>query len=253
MKETIDRKELGLVENDLQEEARHREEEKNQKLIAQRTIVFAGAALDTGAEDFSDKFADIAGQVIGADAGWYERSSARVKLESFADTSAVTRATGGGSRGARWNRNRQPTEAQRQAMGMAGEWLAYQYLLKRHEGYVDEASWVSENRHHFFGGDVGHDGAGYDFRVVTPRVEWFYEVKSTLADGCEFEITANELRVASGVSKDGRRRYRILYVRHVFSPNEWHVLELPNPMGERTRNQFQTIGQGSLRLRFETL
>ncbi len=253
MKETMDRKELGLVEDDLLEDVRHREEEKKQKLIEQRTIVFAGAALDTGADDFSDKFMDIAGQAIGANAAWYERSSARVKLESFANELVATRATGGGSRVARWNRDRQPTEAQRQAMGMAGEWLAYQYLLKRHEGYVDEASWVSENRHHFCGGEVGHDGAGYDFRVVTPRVEWFYEVKSTLADGCEFEITANELRVASGVSKDGRRRYRILYVRHVFSPSEWYVLELPNPMGERTRHQFQTVGQGSLRLRFESL
>jgi hypothetical protein len=253
MKETTDRKELGLVEHDLQEEARRRDEEKKQSLIAQRTIVFAGTALDTGGEDFSSKFIDIAGRAIAADAAWYERSSARVKLESFADTTTITRAPSGGSRGTRWSRERQPTEAQRQAMGMAGEWLAYQYLLKRHEGYVDEGSWVSENRHHFFGGDVGHDGAGYDFRVVTPRVEWLYEVKSTLGDGCEFEITANELRVASGVSKDGRRRYRILYVRHVFSPNEWHVLELPNPMGERTRNQFKTVGQGSLRVRFECL
>jgi len=253
MKETIDRKELGLVENDMQEEARRRDEEKKKTVIAQRTIVFAGAALDTGSEDFSGKFTDIAGQAIAANAAWYERSSARVKLEMFADTTAATRGPSGGSRGGRWNGEKQSTEAQRQAMGMAGEWLAYQYLLKRHEGYVDEASWVSGNRHHFFGGDVGQDGAGYDFRVVTPRVEWFYEVKSTLADGCEFEITANELRVASGVSKDGRRRYRILYVRHVFSPNEWYVLELPNPMGERTRNQFQTLGQGSLRMRFESL
>jgi Domain of unknown function (DUF3883) len=98
---------------------------------------------------------------------------------------------------------------------------------------------------------LGNDSAGYDFRVITPRVEWLYEVKATLEDGSEFEITANELRVASGASKDGRRRYRILYVQHVFSPDEWYVLELPNPMGERTRNQFQTVGQGSLRIRFE--
>jgi hypothetical protein len=136
-------------------------------------------------------------------------------------------------------------------MGMAGEWLAYQFLRRRHEGYVDEESWVSENRQRFFGGSLGDDAAGYDFRVNTPRVEWLYEVKSTLEDSCEFEITANELRVASGATKDGRRRYRVLYVPHVFSPNKWYVLELPNPMGERTRSQFQTIGHGSLRLRFD--
>ena len=38
---------------------------------------------------------------------------------------------------------------------------------------------------------------------------------------------------------------------HVFSPEKWCVLELPNPMGERTRNRFQMVGRGSVRLRFE--
>lgn len=251
MKDVLDGEELNVIENDIQEEARRRDEERTQSVIAQRTIVFAGAALDTGGEDFRGKFTEIAERSIAADVGWYERSRARVKLESFSDVTSTSRSSSGGSWGATWSRERQPTEAQRQAMEMAGEWLAYQFLLKRHEGYVDEGSWISENRRHFFGGGEGYEGAGYDFRVVTPRVEWLYEVKSTSGNGCEFEITANEVRVASGVSKDGRRRYRILYVRHVFSPDEWYVLELPNPMGEQTRNQFQTVGQGSFRLRFE--
>ena len=109
---------------------------------------------------------------------------------------------------------------------------------------------MSENRWHFFGSSKGYDAAGYDFRVETPQVEWLYEVKSTLEDSGEFELTANELRVAGSASKDGRRRYRILYVPYVFSPDKWCVLELPNPMGEKTRNGFKTIGRGSVRLRF---
>ena len=75
-------------------------------------------------------------------------------------------------------------------------------------------------------------------------------VKSSMEDSCEFELTANEIRVASSASKDGRRRYRILYVPYVFSPDRWYVVELPNPMGERTRNQFRTVGRGSVRLQF---
>ena len=98
---------------------------------------------------------------------------------------------------------------------------------------------------------MGDDTAGYDFSVKTPQVEWLYEVKSSLEDSCEFEITANELWVASGATKEGRRRYRILYIPHVLSPTDWFVLELPNPMGERTRTFFQTIGRASMRLRFE--
>lgn len=147
--------------------------------------------------------------------------------------------------------DRQLTEAQRNAMGLASEWLAYQFLRRRHAEYVDEDCWISQNRMYFFGGGEGDDAAGYDFLVKTPQADWLYEVKSSLEDSGEFELTANELRVAGGASKDGRRRYRVLYVPYVFSPDKWYVLELPNPMGERTRDQFKTVGRGSVRLRFE--
>ena len=136
-------------------------------------------------------------------------------------------------------------------MGVASELLALEYLRRRHPDYVDETCWVSGNRVYFFGGDDGDDGAGYDFLVRTPQADWLYEVKSTLENSGEFELTANEMRLASSAFKDGKRRYRILYVPYVFSPNRWFVLELPNPMGEATRNRFETVGRGAVRFRFE--
>ena len=72
-----------------------------------------------------------------------------------------------------------------------------------------------------------------------------------MEDTGEFELTSNEMRVAASVSRRGRRRYRILYVPFVFSPDRWCVLELPNPMGDGTRNRFKQIGRGSVRFRFE--
>ncbi|WP_149753776.1 protein NO VEIN domain-containing protein [Roseivivax sediminis] len=128
---------------------------------------------------------------------------------------------------------------------------AYQYLKRRFPEAVGESSWISENRTKFFGGSEGDDSAGYDFLVQTPTVDWMFEVKSTLEDGCEFELTSNELRIASSASRTGRRRYRILYVPHVFSPEKWCVFELPNPMDKETQAQFSVVGRGSLRLRFE--
>jgi hypothetical protein len=125
------------------------------------------------------------------------------------------------------------------------------HFLRRHVDCADEDCWISGNRAHFFGGDEGDDAAGYDFLVKTPKADWLYEVKCSLEDSGEFELTANERRVASGALKGGRRRYRILYMPYVFSPNKWCVLEPPNPMGERTRNQFEIVGRGSVRLRFE--
>ena len=137
-------------------------------------------------------------------------------------------------------------------MGLASEWLSFQFLRRRHGEAVDETCWVSGNRAHFFGGDEGDDAAGHDFCVKTPQAEWLYEVKSSLEDAGEFELTPNEMRVAASVPPRGRRRYRILYVPFVFSPDRWMVLELPDPMGDGTRNRFKQVGRGSVRFRFET-
>ena len=183
---------------------------------------------------------------MAGDDGWFERSR-RPRLTDF------TQSEGGGTGGAGGGtgRRKPAPEDQRQAMGLASEWLAFQYLRRRHGEAADETCWISGNRARFFGGDEGDDAAGYDFCVKTPQAEWLYEVKSSLEDACEFELTPNEMRVAAGVVRHGRRRYRILYVPFVFSPDRWLVLELPNPMGDGTRSRFKQVGHGSVRFRFE--
>ena len=123
-------------------------------------------------------------------------------------------------------------------------------ISARYKDFVDETSWISQNQAQFFGGDEGDDSAGYDFMVKTPRAVWLYEVKSTLEETGEFELTANELRIASGASKDGRRRYRILYVPYVFSPENGIYLNFLIQW-EKTRNHFEMIRRGSIRLRFD--
>lgn len=40
-------------------------------------------------------------------------------------------------------------------------------------------------------------------------------------------------------------------VPFVFSPDRWMVLDLPNPLGDDTRNRFKQIGRGSVRFKFE--
>lgn len=252
MPETLAGKALGLTRDDVKAEEKRRERERQQREIERRSILFAGTSLDTGDPKFAENLQELAAGFTEDDETWFERSRQRTRLVAFDNPNQPAGgAGGGGTGGGTRRRERQMTDAQRQAMGLAGEWLAYQFLCRRHSDYVDETCWVSENRTYFFGGDEGNDAAGYDFRVMTPQAEWLYEVKSSLEDSGEFELTANELRVAGGASKDGRRRYRILYVPYVFSPDRWCVLELPNPMGETTRNRFTTIGRGSVRLRFE--
>ena len=252
MPKTIDGKTLGVKENDVNEERTRHEREIQQREIDRRSIQFAGHSLDTGDPMFADNLHVLAASWLAKDDTWFNRSQHRIRLMEYENPDRSTSRDGDGEkRGRKSRRERQLTDTQRQAMGLTSEWLAFQYLRRRHGEFVDETCWISENRAQFFSGDNGNDSAGFDFRVKTPQAEWLYEVKSTLEDSGEFELTENELSVASGACKDGRRRYRILYVPYVFSPEKWCVLELPNPMGETTRNRFKRVGRGSIRLRFE--
>ncbi len=249
MPQTLDPGLLGLDGAAVEKEEMLRERERQRRIIEQRSIDFAGTSLDTGDPSFAEAFRQLAENSIAGDNGWFERSR-RPRLTELAEPDGGGPPPRGGTGGGA-GRGKRPPEDQRQAMGLAGEWLAFQFLRRRHGEAVDETCWVSANRTRFFGGDEGDDAAGYDFCVRTLQAEWLYEVKSSLEDTCEFELTPNEMRVAASVSRRGHRRYRILYVPYVFSPDRWFVLELPNPMGNETRNRFRQVGRGSVRFRFE--
>ena len=249
MPQTVAPAQLGLDQATVEKEERHRERERQRRDVEKRSINFAGITLDTADPSFVEEFRNLAETSIAGDSGWFKRSR-RPKLTEFvASESSGRSSVGGPGRGVR--RRKPPPEDVKQAMGLAGEWLAFEFLRRRHSEGADETCWVSGNRVHFLGGNEGDDAAGYDFCVRTAHAEWLYEVKSSPEDACEFELTANEMRVAASVSRRGRRRYRILYVPFVFSPDRWLVLELPNPMGDGTRNRFKAVGQGSVRFRFE--
>ena len=248
MPQSLDPASLGLDQATVEEEKGRRERERQRRVIERRSIDFAGTKLDTADPSFAEALRQLAASSIADDDSWFERSS-RPRLAAFTERAGVERPGGGGTGGT--GRRKLPPEDQRQAMGLASEWLALQYLRRCHGEAADETCWVSTNRAHFYGGDEGDDSAGYDFCVKTPQAEWLYEVKSSMEDTCEFELTPNEMRVAANVSRRSRRRYRILYVPYVFSPDRWLVSELPNPMGDETRGRFKQVGHGSVRFRFE--
>ena len=239
---------LGLDQATIEREEERRKRNNEQKAIERRSIDFGGARLDTADPAFAKAFRELAENNIRGNDAWFERSR-RPKLAEF-DQAGPVRPSGGGPGGR--GRHRKPrSEDERWAMGLASELLAFHYLRRRYGESIDETCWISKNRARFFGGHEGDDMAGYDFCVKMPRAEWLYEVKSSLEDTCEFELTPNEMGVAASTSRRSRRQYRILYVPFVFSPDRWHVLELPNPMGHGTRHRFKQVGRASIRFRFE--
>lgn len=247
MTATDDLARLGLVAADLEHEAIEAREAKRKAEVARRTIPFAGQNLDAGAEDFARVFEGLATAALGGGDEWFARSRAPRLLVQEQRGGGTTRSGGGSSQS--WKN--QPPDSVKTAMGIASEWLAREYLKRRHPREMSDDCWVSSNRTAFCTGETGDDGCGYDFRVVTERNEWLYEVKSAIDVGGEFELSARELEVAGSASLERKRRYRILYVPFVFDPTKWRVLPLSNPAAPNTRDRFRILRGGSVRYRFE--
>ena len=168
MPQTLEPAPLGLDQATVEEEARRRQEERQRRIIEERSIDFAGARLDPGDPSFAEAFRQLAERSIAGDQGWFERSR-RPRLAESAELDGGGGPPGGGASGGKGRRRKQPPEDQRPAMGLASEWLAFQFLRRRHGEAVDDTCWISRNRANFFGGDEGDDGAGYDFCVKTPQ------------------------------------------------------------------------------------
>ena len=251
MPKTLDPKLLGLDKGDIEKHDRQQEKEKRQRALDSSNIEFAGKSLDTEDAMFDMRIKAIAAECLSKDANWLDRCQQETELLEFDDVGQPKLLHNGRHNpGADRPRPSQPTDAQRRTMGSISEWRVYNCLSDWHGKAVTEKCWVSKNRARFLSGSPGDDTKGFDFLVNTPEADYMYEVKSSLDDSGEFELTANELRVASEAAMDCRKRYRILYVPYVFSSDRWRVIKLPNPMEEATRNQFEIIGHGSVRLRF---
>lgn len=241
---------LDLTAEDLKHEEQEARELRLKVEVTRRSILFAGRSLDTGSPKFILEFENLADAAIAQSDEWFTHSRvARLLQQQEAGKPRLGSSGGGGGKGGNW-RN-QPSDATRTAMGMASEWLVWKLLFRRHPKEMSDECWVSSNREKFCTGPAGDDSLGYDFRVVTARHEYLYEVKSALDAGGEFELTARELEVAGSAREDRKRRYRILYVPFVFDPTRWMVMTLPNPAGTKTRDQFRVVRSGSVRYRFE--
>jgi hypothetical protein len=241
---------LGLTAEDLKQEEQEARELSLKAEVTRRSILFAGRSLDTGSPRFISEFENLAVAAIAQSNEWFTRSRvARLLQQEKAGKPRLGSSGGGGGKGGTW-RN-QPSDATRTAMGMASEWLVWKLLFRLHPKEMADECWVSSNREKFCIGPPGDDSSGYDFRVLTARHEYLYEVKSALDAGGEFELTARELEVAGSAREDRKRRYRILYVPFVFDPTRWKVMILPNPAGTKTRDQFSVVRSGSIRYRFE--
>lgn len=126
MPQTLEPAPLGLDQDTVEKEERRREQERQRRVIEKRSIDFAGSKLDTADPSFAESFRQLAENSIAGNDGWYQRSRRQPRLAEFDELESGGRSRRRGTNGGRRPR-KPPPDDQRQAMGLASEWLAFQF------------------------------------------------------------------------------------------------------------------------------
>jgi hypothetical protein len=233
---TADLDELGLTADDLEAEKTEEELARQRRQQERRSVEVEGRTVDIGAG-----FAALRGLLeasLSASPDFLRTPSRNARL-------GEAPPTGGRRFGERTNTgsgaSSRASDVQLNAIGFAGEWLAYNWLLRHYPDRVDESCWKSKNRADAFTGDPGNDGLGYDFLVPFRGGAVMYEVKATTGDGGEFQLGESEVLAAQANSRNNR--WRLLIVTNVLTA-ERQLRQLRNPFHPDSRGEYTFAGQG---------
>ncbi|MGY1883959.1 sacsin N-terminal ATP-binding-like domain-containing protein [Blastococcus sp. SYSU DS0753] len=234
---TTDLTALGLTDADLATQLSDEEQARQERRRARRTVAVDGEPIDIG-----DGYAELRERLLRSldDAPSFLQTQARYTRLAPSPTTARRSGTGepsGGGRGAAVR----ASDQQLNAIGFAGEWLAYHWLAERYPDQFTDDCWVSTNRAKAFPGALGDDGLGYDFIVPTRSGAVMYEVKSTTQDGGEIRLGESEVLTAQAHSRNNR--WRLLVVTDVLT-TERRIVQLRNPFAPESRGLFTFAGQG---------
>jgi hypothetical protein len=213
--------------------ARHQRERKR------RLLPIGGKDIDVGvgASDLTELIDTLQGNL---DANPAAITTGRGVADLLPVPAISSHGRSGGGGGGRDPMGRISDE-QRQAIGFAGEWLAYQWLI-RHYREANESSWMSMNRRGVFAGDPGDDSLGYDFRIELAGGSVMFEVKASRDAPGMFTLTDSEIREARAGARNGR--WRLLVVPYISDPARCRVLRLPNPFEARAGGLFRPDSEG---------
>ncbi|MFB7715193.1 sacsin N-terminal ATP-binding-like domain-containing protein [Streptomyces sp. NPDC056105] len=233
----------GVTTAEVENGRRAADSAQAQRERRQRIVTVGGKEVDVHTGDFGELTGELQ-RALDADP---QLLGSRNVFASMTPMDPGRRgAPPGGRGGAGSSETRRLSAAQREAIGYAGEWFAYQWL-RRHYPAANETSWVSTNRKKFFPGLPGDDGLGYDFRVGSGRQPLLFEVKASQGEGGQIELGESEVRAAQ--RHTGSDRWRILMVTSVLDPARLRVAMLPNPFSARGRDLYREEG-GALRFSY---
>lgn len=233
---------LGLTAEDLTKRESEAEKQKRKRDYERRTIEIDGDRYGSMPDKCDALIEKIRSSVFP---GFLKSSASLSRLGSASGSKKAKRksGSGGGSGGSKGRM----TDAQKHALGFAGELLAFEWLKAHYEGVMEDC-WKSKYRNLVFGGDTGDDGLGYDFEVfLKNKSSYMFEVKATTGSDCVIELGATELETSQQYARTNQ--YRILFISNVLDADRRRIFVLPNPFSKRGRGLFETTGTG-IKFRF---
>lgn len=243
MPETTDLRTLSLTRQDLEKELSQEEQAVRERRQERRTIHVNGQPVDVG-----DGFSGVRRQLEAALAANPSFLKSRAHYTGLDPAPPARGDRGAGGAGTTGSSTRRASDSQLNAIGFAGEWLAYRWLATRYPTQFTDACWVSTNRRGALSGSPGDDSLGYDFVLPFQGGQVMFEVKATTGDGGELQLGESEVLAAQAHARNGR--WRLLVVTHVLD-DERRIRLLRNPFDPDSRGLYVFAGQG-LRLRYQS-
>ena len=242
MPHSLDGGDLGLSDGDIEAAASKKAAVEKQRQDQSRQITLDGRVLDASPENYNLIVDSIA---LSIDEGLLSMPAEMAGLAPM-PPGPPRGPRAGGRNGITAARRPRLSDMQAAAVGLAGEIVAFAWL-RRH--YLDITDVFRRSGYrNFVVGDEGDDSPGYDFEVLTPRRRLLFEVKASVGNRWEFELTDTEIRAAGGLRRGDR--YHILFVSSVLNSDERAIHLLPNPFSTDAAGLYRTMGAG-LRLGFE--
>ena len=244
MNTTIDASELGISATDLEKASSWRSTSDERRRRRRTELDFEERTFDTATEELRELI-----DAISASAGedFLRTRSTPTKLSAITTSGRRSGGTNIGTRGTpRSYGGPKLTQDQTAAIGLAGEALAYEWLMRAYKETTPD-SWVSANRTFQLDGHPGNDKLGYDFQVARNNETLYFEVKATKTADYEFEMGQSELLAARAARKGC---YRIIFITSILTRDERQLLVLPNPLEPGAVSSYAPINQG-MRLRFD--
>jgi hypothetical protein len=244
---SLETSEHEFGEADLQAIDVSRAEDWQKTLKERRSLPFGQVDVDGGGDSPLQAVAQALSEIV--DSVEFQKRSGMASLAGVT-AKGIKTSSGKGGRAHQTSDPDYMSAEQRNLVGFAGEFAAYQFLRRTTRKFSDEF-WVSSLGRRYLGLPVGNDSAGCDFHVKRSRIpDMLYEVKASSGDPGFIDLERSQIETAARLAAEDEAIWHVLYVTNVRSPSLIAVHVLPNPFSVEGRKVLKPVGPQAIRFDF---